>query len=46
LADSKRRRDAEVGEMNAQIGRMQQGAAVKAEYTSTITDTLRAFRWQ
>jgi len=46
LADSKRRRDAEVAEMNAQIGRMEQGAAVKAQYTSTITNTLVGFRWQ
>jgi hypothetical protein len=46
LADSKRRRDAEVGEVNAQIGRMEQGATVKAQYTSTITDTLSSFRWQ
>jgi len=46
LADSKRRRDAEAAEMNAQIGRMEQGATVKAQYTSTITDTLSSFRWQ
>jgi type IV secretion system protein TrbJ len=46
LADSKRRRDAEVGEINAQIGRMTQGAAVKAQYTSTITDTLHSYRWR
>jgi type IV secretion system protein TrbJ len=46
LADSKRRRDADAAEMNAQIGRMEQGAAVKAQYTSTITDTLHSFRWQ
>ena len=46
LADSKRRRDAEAAEMNAQIGRMEQGGAVKAQYTSTITDTLSGFRWQ
>jgi hypothetical protein len=32
--------------MNAQIGRMEQGAAVKSQYTSTITDTLSSFRWQ
>jgi hypothetical protein len=46
LAESKRRRDSDVAEINAQIGRMEQGAAVKAQYTSTITDTLRGFRWQ
>jgi len=46
LADSKRRRDTEAAEMNSQIGRMERGAAVKAQYTSTITDTLHSFRWQ
>ncbi len=46
LAESKRRRDTEAAEMNAQIGRMEQGTAVKAQYTSTITDTLHSFRWQ
>ncbi len=46
LADSKRRRDAETAELNAQVGRMEQGAAVKAQFTSTITDTLHGFRWQ
>jgi hypothetical protein len=46
LADSKRRRDAEVGEINAQIVRMEQGAAAKARYTSTVTSTLKSFRWQ
>ena len=46
LADSKRRRDTEAAEINAQVGRMEQGAAVKAQYTSTITDTLHSFRWQ
>jgi len=46
LADSKLRRDAEVSEINTQIARLEQGAAVKAQYTSTITQTLRSFRWQ
>ena len=46
LADSKRRRDAEVGEVNAQIMRMERGAAAKARYTSTVTSTLKSFRWQ
>jgi hypothetical protein len=46
LADSKRRRDAEVSEINAQIGRLEKGAATKAQYTSTVTETLRGFRWR
>lgn len=46
LADSKRRRDAEVSEINAQIARIEQGAATKAQYTSTVTETLRGFRWR
>jgi hypothetical protein len=46
LADSKRRRDAEVSEINAQIARLEQGAAAKAQYTSTVTETLRGFRWR
>jgi hypothetical protein len=46
VADSKRRRDAEVSEMNAQIERLERGAAVKAQYTSTVTETLQGFRWR
>jgi hypothetical protein len=46
LADSKGRRDAEVSEINAQIARLAQGAATKAQYTSTVTQTLQGFRWQ
>jgi hypothetical protein len=46
LAASKRQRDAEVGEMNAQIERMQQGAAVKAQFVSTVSSTLQSFRWR
>jgi hypothetical protein len=46
LADSKRRRDAEVSEINSQILRLQKGATAKAVYTSTVTETLQSFRWR
>jgi hypothetical protein len=46
LAESKRRRDADVSEINAQIERLEKGAATKAQFTSTVTETLRGFRWR
>ncbi|MGA3008155.1 MAG: hypothetical protein ABSE59_09720 [Opitutaceae bacterium] len=46
LTESKQRRDAQVSEINAEITRLAQGAAVKAQYTSTVTETLRSFRWK
>jgi type IV secretion system protein TrbJ len=46
LAESKRRRDADVTEINTQIVRLEQGAAAKAQYTSTVTQSLRSFRWR
>jgi hypothetical protein len=46
VVDSKRRRDAEASEINTQIARLAQGAAAKAQFTSTVTQTLSAFRWR
>jgi hypothetical protein len=46
LADSKRRRDAEAAEINAQIARLERGPEAKAQHTSTISETLRNFRWR
>jgi len=46
LVDSKQRRDAGVSEINTQIARLAQGAAAKAQYTSTVTQSLTGFRWQ
>lgn len=46
LAESKLRRDAHVSEWNVQIARQERGAEAKAEFTSTIGQTLRTFRWK
>lgn len=46
LAESKRRRDAHASEINAQIMRLEKGAEAKAEYSATISDSLRNFRWR
>jgi len=46
LVDSKQRRDAGVSEINTQIARLAQGAAAKAQYTSTVTQALTGFRWR
>lgn len=46
IVESKRRRDVEVSEINTQIARLERGEAAKAEYTSTINQSLRNFRWR
>lgn len=46
LVESKRQRDADASEINVEIARLQQGAAAKAQYTSTVTETLTSFRWR
>jgi hypothetical protein len=46
VTDSKRRRDAEVSEINTQIMRLERGDEAKAENTSTLTDSVRSFRWK
>jgi type IV secretion system protein TrbJ len=45
VAEAKHRRDSEVTEINTQISRLQQGAAEKAKYTGTITQSIQSFRW-
>lgn len=46
IADSKRRRDADVTEMNTAIRRLQIGAEQRSRHTSTITQSLQGFRWR
>lgn len=46
LVESKRRRDAEVSEINTQIARLERGDEAKAEHTATINQSLRGFRWR
>lgn len=46
VVDSKRRRDADVSEINVQIMRLERGTEAKAAHTSTIGNTLQTFRWK
>jgi hypothetical protein len=46
VLDSKRRRDAEVAELNAQAMRLYLGAEAQAEHTATVGESIRAFRWR
>jgi hypothetical protein len=46
VATSKKQRDAEATEINAAIKRLQQGADVKAAYTSSISQSLQSFAWK
>lgn len=46
VTESKRRRDAEVSEINARIARLEHGDEAKSEHTSEITNSLRTFRWR
>ena len=46
LVTSKRQREAEVAEINANIARLQYGDEAKARNTRTLSDSLRSFRWQ
>ena len=46
VVESKRKRDAEVSEINAAIARLELGPAAKAEHTATITPSLQSFRWR
>jgi hypothetical protein len=45
IVEAKHRRDGEVTSINTAISRLQKGAAEKARYTSTITQSIDAFRW-
>jgi hypothetical protein len=46
IVDTKRRRDAQASETNVQIMRLEKGDEAKAAHTSTITESVRAFRWR
>ncbi len=46
VTENKRQRDANASEIDTQIARLAKGDAEKAAHTSTITDTLRTFRWK
>jgi len=46
VVESKLRRDAFVSEVNAQIMRQERSDEIKASYTSTLTESLRNFRWR
>ena len=46
LVSSKRQREAEVAEINANIARLQYGDEAKARNTRTLSESLRSFRWQ
>jgi hypothetical protein len=46
IAESKKRRDAEVSEMNTAIRRLQTGAELRSRHTSTLTQSLQGFRWR
>jgi hypothetical protein len=46
LVQSKLQRDALTSELNVGIARIEHGDAAKAEHTSTITESLRGFRWR
>lgn len=46
VAESKKRRDAEVSEMNTAIRRLQNGPELRSRHSSTITQSLQGFRWR
>jgi len=46
VVESKRRRDAEVSEINIQIMRLERGDEAKAQHTQTLGESLRSFRWR
>jgi hypothetical protein len=46
VAESKLRRDSYVSEVNAQIMRQERADEIKASYSSTLTESLRSFRWR
>ena len=46
IVRSKRERDAQASEINAQIVRLERGDEAKAENTATITQSLQSFRWR